>query len=62
MYLTLLLPLSVANTYTYVLPSALEDRVSVGSRVIAQFGAKRYYTSIVLAIHPNNPQIGRAHV
>lgn len=56
MYLTLLLPLSVANTYTYVLPSALEDRVSVGSRVIAQFGAKRYYTSIVLAIHPNNPQ------
>ena len=50
MYLTLLLPLSVANTYTYVLPSALEDRVSVGSRVIAQFGAKRYYTSIVLAL------------
>lgn len=56
MYLTLLLPLSVANTYTYVLPSDLEDRVSVGSRVIAQFGAKRYYTSIVLAIHQDNPQ------
>lgn len=56
MYLTLLLPLSVANTYTYVLPSALEGKVSVGSRVIAQFGAKRYYTSIVLAIHQDNPQ------
>lgn len=56
MYLTLLLPLSVANTYTYILPSALEGKVSVGSRVIAQFGAKRYYTSIVLAIHEANPQ------
>ena len=58
MYLTLLLPLSVANTYTYILPSALEGKVSVGARVIAQFGSKRYYTSIVLAIHQDNPQPG----
>lgn len=55
MYLTLLLPLAVGSTYTYLLPPELAERVSVGSRVIAQFGVRRYYTAIVTDILSENP-------
>lgn len=55
MYLSLLLPLAVGSTYTYLLPPELADKVSVGTRVIAQFGPKRYYTAIVVAMLNDNP-------
>lgn len=55
MYLSLILPLAVGNTYTYLLPPELADSVQVGSRVIAQFGPKRYYTAIVMDILNENP-------
>ena len=58
MYLSLLLPLAVGSTYTYLLPTELADKVSVGTRVIAQFGPKRYYTAIVVAMLNDNPCTG----
>ena len=34
----------------------MEDDIEVGSRVIVQFGKKKYYTGIVEAIHTNEPK------
>lgn len=55
-YVTVLLPLALAVDYTYRLPDALEGRVTVGSRVVVQFGARRYYTAIVTAVGVKEPE------
>lgn len=34
----------------------MAEEVQVGSRVIVQFGKKKYYTAIVVAIHSNDPK------
>ena len=45
------LPLPLAETYTYSLPESLQDRVRVGCRVIVPFGAKKIYSAIVVKVH-----------
>lgn len=55
-YADVILPLSLANTFTYRIPSDLVGLVSTGCRVIVHFGSKRYYTAIVLNIHEKDPQ------
>lgn len=57
-YVSVLLPLSVRGTFTYALPPELAERVGVGSRVVVQFGTRRYYTGIATALHEENPQPG----
>ena len=42
------LPLPLAETYTYRLPESMHDRVRVGSRVIVPFGNKKIYSVIVV--------------
>lgn len=49
-----IVPLSLNATFTYVVPSELRGRVVVGSRVVVQFGARRFYTAIVVAVSPVN--------
>ncbi|MBQ8968648.1 MAG: primosomal protein N' [Bacteroidaceae bacterium] len=44
------LPLPLAETYTYRLPEPLRGRVAVGSRLIVPFGAKKIYSAIVVAV------------
>ncbi len=56
MFATILLPLATPQAYTYLLPEALASQVSVGSRVVVQFGAKRYYTGIVTALSETTDQ------
>lgn len=56
MFATILLPLATPQAYTYLLPEALAPQVSVGSRVVVQFGAKRYYTGIVTALSETTDQ------
>ena len=55
MYATVLLPLALQGTFTYLLSPALADRVGVGSRVVVQFGPRRYYTAIVTALSETPP-------
>lgn len=57
-YVTVLLPLALSGHYTYRLPAELADRVEVGSRVVVQFGARRYYTAIVVRLHTSAPEVG----
>ena len=47
LYADVLLPLPMADTYTYLVPDDMADRVTVGLRVVVPFGARRYYTGIV---------------
>ena len=50
LYVSVLLPLAVQGLFTYLLPTEFADRVEVGMRVVVQFGAKRYYTGIVMDV------------
>lgn len=54
--ISVVLPLALPTTYSYSLPPALEERVCIGSRVVVQFGAKRYYTAIVSAVYAETPR------
>ena len=55
-YVDVILPLPLTGSFTYRLPSLCEACVQTGSRVVVQFGAKRYYTAIVLRRHNEAPQ------
>ena len=56
LYAEVLLPLPLASTYTYSIPDAMNNRVVVGSRVVVQFGMKKFYTGIVTAITHIKPE------
>ena len=51
-YIEVILPLPVEGTFTY---SIREDDISLGQRVVVQFGARKLYTGIVKSIHENKP-------
>jgi len=55
LYADVLLPLPMADTYTYLVPDDMADRVTVGLRVVVPFGARRYYTGIVREVHHRPP-------
>lgn len=55
MYAEIILPLPLYSTFTYIIPESQEDIVQVGSRVLVQFGRKKYYTGIVERIHSTSP-------
>ena len=56
MFADVIVPLPLANSYTYLLPTDMEGQVQVGSRVIVPFGQKRFYTAIVIRQHNNPPE------
>lgn len=51
MFADVVLPLAVPGAYTYRLPSELEGRVVVGSRVVVPLGVSKRYTGIVIRLH-----------
>jgi primosomal protein N' len=50
-----ILPLPLSKYYTYRIPEELQSDVRPGCRVIVPFGRKKYYTAIVVHIHPYAP-------
>ena len=54
-FVDLILPLHIRGTYTYRVPQEYNDVVSVGQRVVVQFGPKRLYSAIVRRIHQEAP-------
>ncbi len=56
MYADVIVPLPIANTYTYSLPTAMESQVMVGSRVVVPFGRKKFYTAIIVRLHDTPPE------
>lgn len=56
-YIDVLLPLALPQRYTYAVPFDMVEFISVGQRVIVQFGKNKYYTAIVCEIHHRKPAI-----
>lgn len=56
MYAEVLLPVPIYGTFTYLIPSEMEESIRVGHRVIVPFGRRKSYTGIVCGITPAAPQ------
>ena len=54
-YAEILLPLPLANTFTYRIPEAMTHLINRYCRVVAPFGKKLFYTGIVIDIHERCP-------
>ena len=55
-FVDVIVPLSVANKFTYRVPKEFNEQIMVGKRVIVQFGKTKFYTAIVYNVHPNPPK------
>lgn len=53
MYVQVILPLSLANTYTYLVTDEMITDLKVGHRVVVEFGSRKLYTGIIERIHQN---------
>lgn len=53
-----ILPLPLADTYTYRIPERLHGRVATGQRLIVPFGAKKMYSAIVVRVYPESQAPG----
>lgn len=54
-YVDIIVPLPLRGTFTYKVPNSLSDKIEVGSRVIIQFGKKKFYTGLIYHIHEQAP-------
>jgi len=51
LFADVILPLPLAGTFTYSVPDEFQKNIKVGTRVIVQFGKKKYYTGIIFRIY-----------
>ncbi len=56
MLIQVILPLSVQGCFTYEVPEEMQKYIAIGSRVLVQFGRKKYYTAIVAGLDQTRPQ------
>lgn len=56
LFVDVIVPLSVANKFTYRIPKELNESIAVGKRVIVQFGKSKFYTAVVYTVHSNPPK------
>lgn len=54
LYVDVIVPLSLYGLFTYSVPSEMEDEIHEGSRVIVQFGSKKFYTALVYKLYEDN--------
>ena len=54
-YAEVLLPLPLANTFTYRIPEAMAHVLVLYCRVVVPFGKKHFYTGIITEIHDRCP-------
>jgi len=59
-YVDVILPLPLANTFTYSVPDEWADVVRIGMRVVVPFGKKKMYTAVVYLVHTVMPTIYEA--
>lgn len=55
LYASVILPLSVEGTFTYIVPPEMADGVRTGCRVIVPFGKRHFYTGIVESVSSHKP-------
>lgn len=55
-FVDVILPLAVPNLYTYRVPFNWNDAISVGKRVVVQFGRGKLYSALIRTIHQIPPK------
>ncbi|MBE0647581.1 MAG: primosomal protein N' [Bacteroidales bacterium] len=55
LFADVILPLPISGTFTYRVPYDLNDAVTIGKRVVVQFGSRKIYTALVRNIHQTPP-------
>lgn len=56
MYAEVILPIPLYSTFTYLIPQHMEEQIQTGTRVLVQFGRKKFYTGLVTHTHNNTPE------
>lgn len=56
MLIQVILPLPIQEKFTYEVPDDVNECVGMGTRVLVQFGRKKYYTGIVAGLDQRRPQ------
>ena len=59
-YVDVILPLPLANTFTYSVPDEWANSVRIGMRVVVPFGKKKMYTAVVYLVHTVMPTVYEA--
>lgn len=60
LFVEVILPLSLAKNYLYRVPYELNDSISVGKRVIVQFGKNKIYTALIRHVISTPPELYEA--
>ncbi|NND34601.1 MAG: primosomal protein N', partial [Saprospiraceae bacterium] len=55
LYVDVVIPLAVKDTYTYLIPASLEKQVQFGVRLEVPFGRKKIYAGLAIKIHTQKP-------
>ncbi|WP_221394510.1 primosomal protein N' [Dyadobacter sp. NIV53] len=55
LFADLILPVPIPSLFTYRVPREMSELITVGARVIVQFGQKRIITAAVARLHTNPP-------
>ncbi len=56
MFADVVLPLPLAQAFTYAVPAEMRKEIGTGFRVIVPFGKRKFYTAVVLRLHHNAPK------
>ncbi|MCB0687526.1 MAG: primosomal protein N' [Saprospiraceae bacterium] len=56
LYVDVIIPLAVKDTFTYLVPAHLEKVVQFGVRVEVPFGKKKLYAALVVCVHDQKPE------
>lgn len=56
LFADVILPLPLAQTFTYSIPLSMHNNVAIGKRVVVPFGNKKIYTAIIKKIHSQKPK------
>lgn len=54
-YADVILPLYLPKAYTYAIPLELHNQLTIGQRVVVQFGKTKLYTAVIKRLHETAP-------
>ncbi|MCM1110929.1 MAG: primosomal protein N' [Clostridium sp.] len=57
-YAEVVVPLPLDATFTYAVPEPMQGHLRIGSRVVVQFGHRKFYTGIVTSVTATPPPAG----
>src|SRR5690349_7136062 len=55
LFVDVILPVPLAQAYTYAVPDEYREQIEIGKRVIVQFGKQKLYSALIWSVHNNPP-------